>query len=105
MRVPILSLQITVVHLRVSIASRLILYQTVLVDHPLGGQGQTDRHRGDNVLRHVRHDDADQQHDRVDRNVVHCYGYAEERNPLKDSPARDYFHKTMNLFGERRNSR
>lgn len=97
MRVPVLSLQITAVPSR-SLDSLEILYQAILVGHPLGGQGQADRHRGDNALRHVRHDDADQKHDRVDPIVAHRYGYAEKRDAQKDGPARDHFHKDESLW-------
>lgn len=81
-----------------------ILHQAILVGHPLGGQGQTDRHRGDNAFRYVCHDNADQKHDRVDPIIAYRHGHAEERNTQKDSPDRDYFHEAMNLSGERRRS-
>lgn len=66
-----------------------ILHQAILTGHLLGGQGQADRHRGDNALRHVGHDNTDQKHHRVDPVVAHHYGHNEERNAQEDGPTRD----------------
>jgi len=78
-----------------------IPYQVVLVGHPFGGQGQVDRYYDDNVLRYICHDDANQNHDRVDSIVAYCHGNEEELNVQKDSPARDHFHKAMNFSGKK----
>jgi len=72
-----------------SLDSLEIFHQAILADHLLSGQGQTDHHRGDNALRHVGHDNADQKYHRVDPVVAHRYGHDKERNTQEDGPTRN----------------
>lgn len=66
-----------------------ILYQVILV-HPLDGQGRADRYYNDNVLRHIRHDDADQNYDRVNSIVAYLYNRRRTRRP-KIQPSTRWF--------------
>ena len=78
-----------------------VLHKAVLGGHPLGGEGEADRDRGEQALGHVGHDDPDEEDDCVEPVVAEDEGDDEEADAKEDGDGGDDVDEVGDLFGDR----